>query len=652
MTASYSHFSHSPDNLVSVCEDFLTDTRHFTKIIPKFRGRPQQIAMARHIAAAIMNKTTLVIEAGTGVGKTFAYLLPAVLSGKRVVISTYTRYLQEQVYYKDLPNLLSVLDLQHEVNITLLKGRANYLCLDRLHKHSHTPELDEEFRSLIEKISAWSKQTLIGDISEFKELSEENPLWSTLTSTPESCLGTKCSFYDDCFIVQARKQALAAKMVIVNHYLLLADMNLKEDGFGQLLPRVDTVIVDEAHQLNDVADNFLGTSISNRKIQNLMNDIENEDSIRDTPALKQTVEQVKKELASLADYLKDFPPRDDIMVLLQEDTFRKIVNAFQNSFSKLEALLSAQKDRSEELQHCWQRAQVIYTYFQETLFSDESQTISWYQQQAGYFQFHSSPAEIAPILREGCNLYDANWIYTSATLSVNGKFDYLCRTLGLDEDSECIALDSPFNYQKQAILYLPDDLPDPNDPGHTEALLEASYPVLEVLGGKAFFLFTSHRALKIAEKELKKKKKFCLLVQGSAPKRELIRQFYEQPGALLLGTAGFWEGVDVRGAGLRCVVIDRLPFASPQDPLVQGRNRIARSCDKDFFIETTLPEAVVSLRQGIGRLIRDEDDSGVIMIGDQRIWKKSYGKIFLNSFPKMDKYRDFDSLFAHLKKIK
>ena len=632
------------DNLASVCEALLTDNQQLKTHIPNFRSRSQQIEMARYVAAAITNNETLVIEAGTGTGKTFAYLLPAILSRKKVVISTHTRYLQDQIYNKDLPTLLPILNLSDEINVALLKGRSNYLCLDRLSKRWQTMELNQSRQSLVEKIHAWSKQTVSGDINEFKSIGSENSLWPNITSTAENCLGTKCDYYDSCFVSQARKNAMQADIVIVNHYLLLADMTLKEDGFGQLLPNVDTVIVDEAHQLKDVADNFLGSSFGSRQIENLLEDVSQDEVFTDTPALRVVIQAVSDKVDQVEREMQGNDERGDTVVLLDNPIFVDHAKALQANLEELERLLAEQKDRSEELKQYQQRTQNLLERLQDSLYADAEQVISWYQHKNGHFNFYNSPAEIAPLLNEGCGLYDANWIYTSATLSVNGKFNYLHTTLGIDSDSTSIALSSPFNYQNQAMLYLPSDLPEPNTPDYTESLVAASYPLLDMIDGKTFFLFTSHKALQIAKKLLKNRKEFSLLVQGDTPHREMIQQFYDQPNALLLGTAGFWEGVDVRGAGLRCVIVDRLPFASPQDPLIKGRIRIARKHNEDFFNKSQLPEAVVSLRQGIGRLIRDESDTGIIMIGDRRLWTKSYGKVFMNSLPPMKKHHDFEHL--------
>ncbi len=618
----------------------------FASLVEGFRARPQQEAMARRVAASIKGGDNLVVEAGTGVGKTFAYLVPAVLSGRKVVISTATRYLQDQIYSKDLPLVLKALGVAADA--ALLKGRSNYLCLERLEQAWKARSLDEVGGDLVERVHRWSKTTSGGDVSDFDELSENDPSWAALTSTPENCLGTRCPKYDQCFVVAARNHALQADLVVVNHYLLLADMSLKEEGFSQLLPEAATVIVDEAHQLGDVADQFFALSFSARQCTQLLRDLRVVGDEAKTPALLSAAEELEDAVKTTGKALAKLPEREATEKALENDAVAAARGALSAALEHLEAALKTRREQSEQLHNLWERGEDLKRRFVEVLEAGSGR-VGWYQAERGGFRFHSSPAEIAPLLDDKRRLYDANWIYTSATLSVGGDFSYFLACTGLDDDCDCVALDSPFDYAEQAALYVPAELPDPNHPEHTASVVEAGYPLIEMAEGGAFLLFTSHRALQEAAEKIAAETRYTLLVQGKAPKIELVRRFCDEPDAVLLGTSGFWEGVDVRGAGLRCVIIDRLPFAFPGDPLTRGRMRLAAEEGRNFFKETTLPEAVISLRQGIGRLIRDETDNGVVMIGDRRLRTKPYGKVFLESLPPMKRCGRLELLRPYLR---
>ncbi len=633
------------ETFVEHCEAVLSAGGPVAKCIDNFRSRKQQIKMTRYVSESIAHKKTLVVEAGTGVGKTFAYLVPALLSGKKIVISTGTRYLQDQIYHKDLPAVLQALQLHHTA--ALLKGRANYLCLERLDWQWRNPDLEKKYRDQVTRIYDWSQVTKDGDINGFQSLAESDPIWQSFTSTVENCLGSKCPHYDGCFVAKARKRALKADIVIVNHYLLLADMTLKDTGFGQLLPSIDTVIVDEAHQLDEVADYFFCESIGSRQIESLLIDLEHIKEYRQAPALKRSTETLRMTAQKLLSAMADSPSRANVQTLEASNAITSTKNALYDALKELVEQLKVHNERSEVLNNCDMRALKLMDNLKE-VFTNNNDTISWYQREKQSFRFYISRVDISPLLKEKYALYDANWIYTSATLAVNGSFNCICRKLGVSENEDCIQLDNPFDFSKQAALYLPQDLPDPNDPDHTERFIEASYDLLDMANGHALYLFTSHRALRSAAKKLRAEKDFILFIQGDMPKLKLVESFCTQPGSLLLGTASFWEGMDVRGAGLHCVMIDRLPFGKPDDPLMQGRHRVVQERGGNFFTETILPTAVVSLRQGVGRLIRDESDKGVVMLGDIRLRTKSYGKVFLRSLPPMKCYTDIVSLRPYL----
>ena len=632
--------------LADECSRLLADDSPIATLVEGFRGRPQQQEMARRVADLLEENGNLVIEAGTGVGKTLAYLLPTVLSRKKVVISTGTRYLQDQIYSKDLPLVLRALGAAPDT--ALLKGRANYLCVERLEQMWQARSLDDTANSMVERIHMWSKTTPDGDISGFDGLGEDEPLWVSLTSTNENCLGAHCPKFEKCHVVAARNRAMRADIVVINHYLLLADMALKDEGFGQLLPEVDAVIVDEAHQLGSVADNFFSTSFSSYQCTQFLRDIRMEGDEAKTPELMNACAEMESVLTAMTKALADLPKRGTTSAALEDDDVAAARRALADALLQLAGALKTLQGQSEHLDSLSDRAKTMRQRF-GIVFESESELVGWYQVGQSTFRFHASPNDVAPLLGEKHGLYDdAAWVYTSATLSVGGDFTYFLAQTGLDDTCNCAALDSPFDYAEQAALYVPSHLSDPNAPDHTASVVEASYPLLEMARGGVFFLFTSHRALREAAKKIAGETDYALLVQGTVPKVELIQRFYETPNAVLIGTSGFWEGVDVRGAGLCCVIIDRLPFASPADPLTQGRIRSAKEQGRDYFRETTLPEAVISLRQGIGRLIRDETDRGVVMIGDKRLRTRGYGKIFLNSLPPMKRCGRLDSLRSYL----
>ena len=631
--------------LAKECSRLLAHGGRFSELVNDFRARPQQDAMTRCVADAIENGDNLVVEAGTGIGKTFAYLVPVILSGKKVVISTATRYLQDQIYSKDLPLVLEALAVSNDT--ALLKGRSNYLCLERLEQMWQTKSLDDNTNEMIDGVYQWSKTVTDGDISDFAGLSEDDPLWPALTSTSENCFGSHCPKFDKCCVVAARNRAIQADIVVVNHHLLLADMVLKEEGFGQLLPDVDTVIVDESHQLGDIADRFFSISFTSSQCIQLLRDMRAVKDEAKSLELMNAIAEFELAVKSMIKVFGQLPDRQLIASALENDDCSAGQRMLSRSIEQLAAVFKLLRQQSDQLLNLWERSEDMKKQFATVFNSDDSQ-VNWYRVDKNSFRLYASPIKTAPLLNDKQKLYDANWVYTSATLSVNGDFTYFLSQIGLDKKCSCIALDSPFDYVKQAALYIPADLPEPNDSTHTASVVEASYPLLEMAQGGIFFLFTSHRALQVAAEKIEKETSYILLVQGKSSKAELIRQFYNTPNAVLLGTSGFWEGVDVRGAGLRCVIIDRIPFASPSDPLTQGR--ISKSIEQggNFFKESTLPEAVIALRQGIGRLIRDETDIGVVMVGDIRLRTRSYGKVFLNSLPPMKRCQRVSFLRPYL----
>ena len=621
--------------------------RGFAKSVENFSYRPQQAEMMRCVAQAIDNKEDLIVEAGTGTGKTLAYLIPALLSGKKTVVSTGTRYLQDQIYTKDLPLVMDTLGAPAE--IALLKGRSNYLCLERFDELYSNPqqELELSHADDLPALRQWVRRTANGDISDFSLWSEDSHQWGGLTTTAESCLGNRCSFFDRCFVNKARRRALAADLVVINHHLLLADMVLKEEGFGKLLPNTEVVIVDEAHQLRDVGENFFAIGFSSHQLGNLYRDLHKEEACKETFPLMQACEALQGLGSNLASAMQAHVRYESIAVLKEDSNFVKAQEKMREGLDALCEAIEPVREYNERLQNLHTRASALQKDF-SLIFDEQSDWISWYKHQNNRFQFHASPLWASSMLADKKELSDACWIYTSATLSVAEDFSYFCGGLGLrTEEQKTVSLSSPFDHAKQAALYLPAGLPDPNTEHYLDRLVDASIPLLEVVQGGVFFLVTSHRALGILTESLKPRFP-QLLAQGDAPKIDLIKRFSKTPHAILLATSGFWEGVDVRGSNLRCVIIDRLPFASPADPVIRGRMRSVQQNGGNYFVEYSLPEAIISLRQGVGRLIRDENDKGVVMIGDSRLQTRSYGRVFLKSLPPMSIHKDFESLRPYL----
>jgi ATP-dependent DNA helicase DinG len=618
-----------------------------------FRARPTQQRMAARISAALAQSERLLVEAGTGTGKTFAYLVPALLSGRRVLISTGTRTLQDQLFHRDLPLLAGALG--RPVRVALLKGRSNYLCRARL-EHSASPqaELPALADPLRAQLSAWSLRTRSGDLSELPELTDSHPLRAQITSTRENCGGARCAQYGACHVFEARRAALEADIVVVNHHLLLADLALKEDGFGDLLPSVDAVILDEAHQLPDLASEFFGLSVSARQIELLITDLRAQLRAEGLQALSEAQWLVMLERA-LAHCLSVFGAQERALA------WRELEPAVPRSIGQLEAALSAAAKHCSEgiaaagLGQCGERAQAIAVALGQLL--DESGAEACAGARTAFvhehgFELRLLPYEISTRFSALLTAHHGAWIFTSATLAVGDDFSHFANRLGL-QDAATLRVESPFDYQRQALLYLPLGLPSPSSPAFTEAVVATALPLLEAAGGGAFLLFTSHRALRAAALMLEPllPSQWPLLVQGRAPREQLLRRFRASGRSVLLGSASFWEGVDVQGPALRLVLIDRLPFASPEDPVVKARIEHLQSQGASPFKDYQLPEAVLALKQGVGRLIRSEEDRGVVVVCDPRLSERGYGRVFRSSLPAMSVVREPAPALALLREL-
>ena len=609
-----------------------------------FMPRAAQQQMAAAVAQIIDENGKLVVEAGTGIGKTFAYLMPALDSGKRVIISTGTRHLQDQLYNQDLPVVRDALEAP--LQSALLKGRANYLCLHRLEVlTSEGQQRTRQQHSDLELIRAWSGRTRSGDIARLADIPEDSPLWPKVTSTVENCLGLECGHYQDCFVVKARRAAMDADIVVINHHLLFADMLLREEGFGELLPGVDVIIVDEAHQLPEVASLFFGITVSSHQLHDLVRDTRVE-HLREAGDMADLPEAVQQLEAMLHKFRLALGTGDRRAAWSEIADNRAVVEELQGLKAVLARLvdrLALAAERGKGLDSCWQRGKAVAERLDLLLEKPTGEYVHWFETRRRSFRLNLTPLEVAAGFSRSLETLPDTWVFTSATLAVSSSFSHFTARLGL-EDARTLQLDSPFNYKKNALVYLPAEMPEPAEPGYTRAVVDTARDILEASRGRAFLLFTSHAALQEAAVQLKDSVNYPLLVQGTAPRSDLLKQFRELGNAVLLGTSSFWEGVDVRGSALSCVIIDKLPFASPGDPVLQARIDAMRAQGKNPFIEYQLPHAVITLKQGVGRLIRDINDRGVLVLCDPRLRSKSYGRVFLNSLPAMPVTQDIDAV--------
>jgi len=635
----------------------VTDTKQFfsnkgalSTVISGYQAREAQMEMAEAIANAISKKQHLIAEAGTGTGKTFAYLVPAILSGKKTIISTGTKNLQDQLFNKDLPVIRKA--MKKPFLAALLKGRSNYLCTYRLQNAlTSTIGFTKEDAGALAKISAWAKRTQSGDIAEMSGVTEGDPIWYQATSTPDNCLGQDCPDYAECYLVKARKKAQEADVIVVNHHLLCADWSIRDNGFGELLPTAEVVVIDEAHQLADTASNFLGVNLGAKQLSDLAQDalMEYFKDATDLPALRTTCEDLEHEIKDLRLAFGVELKRGDWQEIDNNPKLLGGLNALKEQLQRVTDQLNLASVKTKALDSCFKRAEDLLQKLKLIMDEKDGKWIRWYEIHRKTFTLSLTPLDIASEFRQFMQQHQAAWIFTSATLSIANGFDYFANNLGLSQAAS-ESWGSPFDYPNQSLFYHPKGLPQPNDPNFIPLIIEFVLPVLKASQGRAFFLFTSHRALNQAAEILSKELKYPLLIQGSRPKALLLEQFKEEGNAVLLGTSSFWEGVDVRGEALSCVIIDKLPFASPGDPVLKARLDAMTQQGKNPFFEYQLPTAVIALRQGIGRLIRDVTDRGVLMICDPRLLKRSYGQLFLDSVPPMSRTRNIEDVEAFFQK--
>ena len=628
-----------------------SETGALAQVVPGFRARPFQLEMAETIQKVIKNQSVIVAEAGTGTGKTFAYLVPALLSGGKVIISTGTKTLQDQLFGRDIPTVRDALKVP--VTVALLKGRANYVChhhLERAKDDGRLPTRDDVV--YLARIESFARISNTGDRADLAAVPENASVWPLVTSTRDNCLGSQCEHYDKCFVMKARKQALESDVVVVNHHLFFADVMLRDEGVAEILPACNTVIFDEAHQLPETASLFFGQSVSTTQLVDLARDarIEAATSAKDAAELPVMASALEKAARDLRLAFEDSGSRMPAVALRNRKTVTEALTVATEKLTHLAETLHAQAARSEGLTQCFERADGLRAQLAGWREDSDASLVRWVEVFHQSVQFNATPLSIAEIFRKQVEAQVKAWVFTSATLSVNGNFAHYVNELGI-ESAQTESWASPFDFANQGLLYVPQQLPEPNTPDYTRAVVEAALPAVEASRGRAFLLFTSLRAMREAHSLLTEEFKrrgwdYPLLVQGEGSRTELLLRFRELGNAVLIGSQSFWEGIDVRGDALSLVMIDKLPFAPPDDPVLAARIEKINAEGRNAFMEYQLPRAVISLKQGAGRLIRDETDRGVLMICDPRLISKSYGKRIWRSLPPMARSREISDVAA------
>ncbi len=628
-----------------------SDQGPLAETISGYRMRQQQLEMALAIEAAIKGNKQLVAEAGTGTGKTFAYLIPALLSGGKVIVSTGTKTLQDQLYTRDLPAVRDALKVP--VTVAMLKGRANYVCHFHLERAANEGRfVSREDAGYVHIIRNFMENSSTGDKAELTEVPENATIWPSVTSTRDNCMGQECNYYKDCFVMEARKRALAADVVVVNHHLFFADVMLRDEGVAELLPSANTVIFDEAHQLPEVAGLFFGEDVSTSQLLELARDAEAEyiTTAKDCPALQEAANKLEK---SVRDFRLVFAYEGSRMPVQKALALKNFDTAYAEMQEKLKALtdvLETQAARDPALENCWQRGAALMIQLQRWLGAENANLVRWVEVFTQSVQLHATPLSVAEGFGKQLNAQPRAWIFTSATLAVKSDFSHYINQMGLT-NADTGYWSSPFDYDKQALFYAPLDMPDPNSPGYSASVAAAALPVIQASQGRAFVLCTSLRAMREIHALLKEAFEqngieYPLLMQGESSRTELLERFRKRGNAVLVGSQSFWEGVDVRGEALSCVIIDKLPFAPPDDPVLSARIDKLNAEGKNAFMEYQLPYAVITLKQGAGRLIRDEADRGVLMICDPRLITKPYGRRIWQSLPPFKRTRVLADVLA------
>ena len=627
-----------------------------SNIIEGYQLRPSQVEMANMVDSALLKQESLIIEAGTGTGKTFAYLAPALMKGGKVIISTATKNLQDQLFNKDIPKIREALNIPVKVN--LLKGRSNYLCQLRLEETARQDQfVNEEDGAHFEKIKKFNDHSKTGEISEVQGVPELASVWPMVTSTADHCLGQSCDFAKSCFFLKARKEALSAEIVIVNHHLFFADFVLKDEEVSEILPKANTIIFDEAHQLPDIASIFFGNNLSTNEILKLVQDIQ---------ALFEKIGKSKKKLATHSLQIIEninnlralFPAQNHRLTYEKIQNFEDFTSFFQsinNILLKFDKFFSLIDDQSPEQKKIYERYSKVCEKLSPWLTKKNNNYVYWLDIFSKSIQLNMTPFSIAESFDKFKAENKMSWIYTSATLAVNESFNFFQSMMGLNQ-AKAKKLDSPFDFKNNACLYVPNNMPEPNSVLFTLSLIKKIYPLIQAAKGRTFILSTSLKAMSEISALLKnefdeRNINLPILTQGEDSKKILIDRFKSYGNAILIGSMSFWEGIDVRGSSLSLVIIDKLPFQSPGDPVFESKINRIKMQGENPFMTFQLPKAIITLKQGAGRLIRDEKDKGVLMICDPRIIDKPYGKRIWKSLPAFKRTRQEIDVTSFLKSL-
>ncbi|MEC5159481.1 ATP-dependent DNA helicase DinG [Janthinobacterium sp. CG_S6] len=624
--------------------------------VGSYRPRRSQTEMAKAIASAIDGQKTLIAEAGTGTGKTFAYLVPALLWGGKTIVSTGTKNLQDQLFLRDIPTVRAA--LRAPVSVALLKGRSNYVChyhLERTLQNGRMTSRDDVGH--LREISRFIKMTSSGDKAELAKVPENALIWNLVTSTRDTCMGAECQYYQDCFVMKARKEAQQADVVVVNHHLFFADVALKDTGVAELLPSANTIIFDEAHQLPDTATLFFGSTVSTSQVLELCRDVLAE-GLAHARGIDwgKTVTVVEKAARDLRLTFPQDIVRLSLAQIAPSSDFFPALETLKDELDGMVAVLETQAERAETLEQCRTRGVELAQQLARWKFDPKAkvaageEAVFWVEAFSSSLQLHQTPLSIAPIFNNQREGVPRSWIFTSATLAVKNDFKHFSEQMGLAGEP-AQSWPSPFDYARQGLLYVPQNLPQPNALGYTDAVLDCALPIIEAAGGRTFLLCTTLRAVKRAAERLREEfaargLNYPLFVQGDRGRTELLDQFRAAGNGVLIGSQSFWEGVDVRGEALSLVIIDKLPFAPPDDPVLAARIEVMEKQGKNGFMHHSLPEAIINLKQGAGRLIRDEGDRGVLMICDPRLISKPYGKRIWQSLPPFKRTREAADVIA------